>query len=90
MDGYIKKPNGEGIELIMTSSEQEEFINTHLYDYNTETYLLDDGNYISGGEYVVAGINDKFFKDEESYGRWLVEYMGNNMFKLPHVRKERI
>ena len=90
MDGYIKTENGEGFELIMTGEEQEDFIGHHLETPQQEIYLLDDGNRATGGDYIVAGINGKFFLNEESYGKYLVEYMGNNMFMLPHVRRERI
>lgn len=87
---YIKTSIGEGYEEIMDKEEKENFINEYLADKETEAFRLDDGNIAYAGEYVIAGINDKYFKDEESYGQYLVEYYGLNIIKLPHLRKERI
>lgn len=87
---YIKTSIGEGYEEIMDKEEKETFINEYLADKDTEAFLLDDGNIAYAGESVIAGIDDKYFKDKESYGQYLVEYYGCNIFKLPHLRKERI
>lgn len=87
---YIKDINGEGYELIMTAGEEESFIGHHLETPRQEIYLLDDGNRATGGDYVVAGINGKFFLNEQSYGKYLIEVTGNEMYMLPHVREERI
>lgn len=39
---------------------------------------------------VYAGINGKFFKDLESYGLYLAEYNGYEIYKLPYIRKEHL
>lgn len=87
---YIKAECGEGFELIMNDTERDHFENKYLVDKDTQAYRLDDDSIAYAGECVIAGINDKFFKDAESYGKYLVDYFGNNIFQLPHIREERI
>ena len=87
---YIKTSIGEGFEEILDKDDKEKFINEYLEDKDTEAYKLDDGNVAYGGDVVIAGINDKYFKSLEEYGEYLVEYHGYNILKLPHIRKERI
>lgn len=87
---YIKTSIGEGFEEIFDKDEKEEFINEYLADPDTQAYQLDDGSIAYAGEEVIAGINGKYFKSEEEYGQYLVEYHGYNILYLPHLRKERI
>lgn len=77
-------------ETLLDKEETEKFINEYLEDKDTEAYRLDDGSIAYGGDIVIAGINDKYFKDEDAYGQYLTDYMGFSIFKLPHIRKEHI
>lgn len=90
MDTYIKDKCGEGYELIMNADEIETFEAKYLVDKGTQAYQLDDGSIAYAGERIIAGINDKFFKDEESYGKYLVDYFGDNVFQLPYLKEKRI
>lgn len=87
---YIKTSIGEGFEEIMDKDEKEEFINEYLADKDTQCYCLDDGCLAYAGDEVIAGINEKYFKDREEYGKYLVEHHGYNVFRLPHLKEERI
>lgn len=89
LEKIVSDPKQKILELIMSADEEEKFINEYLEDPETEAYRLDGEDEIAyGGDIVLAGPDDKFFKDEDSLGRYLVQYCGFEIFKLPHIKKE--
>jgi hypothetical protein len=86
MDHFFNKHYGTD-ELIMDKEEKENFINEHLMDPQTGTYLLDSGSYASQGEYIIVGENGKTFRSEEEYGKYLIDYNGYAILKLPIINK---
>jgi len=89
LEKIVANPKQKVLELIMDSDEKASFINEYLADPDTEAYRLDGEDEIAyGGEIVIAGINNKFFKDEDSYAKYLMETEGYEIFKLPHIHKE--
>ena len=89
LEKIVSDPKQKVLELIMDSDEKKNFINEYLVDPDMEAYRLDGKNEIAyGGDIVIAGINGKFFKDEDSYGKYLMETEGYEIFKLPHIHKE--
>ena len=86
MDHFFNKHYGTD-ELIMDKEEKENFINEHLMDPQTGIYLLDSGSYAAQGEYIIVGENGKTFRSEEEYGKWLIDYNGYAILKLPIIKK---
>lgn len=89
LEKIVSNPKQKVLELIMNPDEKEKFINEYLDDPATEAYRLDGEDEVAyGGDIVIAGINGKFFKDEDSYAKYLMETEGYEIFKLPHIHKE--
>lgn len=87
MDHLFNKETGI-TETIMNAAEIADFKNEYLKDTeHNGAYLLDDGAVAYGGEEVYIGPDDKYFKDLESLGQYLVEYHGYDTFVLPIVKE---
>lgn len=86
---YYRTEIGQGYEIIKVGLARESFVNKYLEDPETQAFKLDDGSIAYAGDWVIAGINDTFFKDEDSYGQYLIEYFGNGLYRLPYVKEDR-
>ena len=79
----------EHMEIIKDQDEIEKFQKKYLISKDLGgIYRLDGLNEVAyAGDKVIMGINDTVWKDEESYGRYLVEQFGYEIFRLPKVKE---